>query len=89
MAQSTKKPRKTHISDEDWNRYVEALRREGGAVGVFVLREGDTLAWQPVETGAASVTRVQVVKGLNDGDAVALPAERPLRAGMQVQPVYQ
>lgn len=67
----------------------EALRREGGAVGVFVLREGDTLAWQPVETGAASVTRVQVVKGLNDGDAVALPTERPLRAGMQVQPVYQ
>jgi hypothetical protein len=29
VAQSTKKPRKTHISDEDWNRYVEALRREG------------------------------------------------------------
>jgi hypothetical protein len=28
VVQSTKKPRKTEISDEDWNRYVDALRRE-------------------------------------------------------------
>ena len=66
----------------------EALRRQGGEVGVFVLREGNTLAWQPVETGASSVTRVQVAKGLNDGDAVALPSERALTPGMRVAPVY-
>lgn len=66
----------------------EALRREGGEVGVFVLREGDTLAWQPVETGASSVTRVQVVKGLNDGHAVALPSDLVLKPGMRVAPVY-
>ena len=66
----------------------EALRRQGGEVGVFVLREGNTVAWQPVETGASSVTRVQVVKGLNDGDAVALPTDRALTPGMRVAPVY-
>ncbi|OPY05073.1 MAG: hypothetical protein A4E67_02109 [Syntrophaceae bacterium PtaB.Bin038] len=30
MDQSMKKPRKPQISDEDWNRYVEALRRANG-----------------------------------------------------------
>ncbi len=66
----------------------EALRREGGEVGVFVLRDGDTLAWQTVETGASSVTRVQVLKGLKDGDAVALPTDRVLKAGLRVTPAY-
>ncbi len=66
----------------------EALRREGGQVGVFVLRGNNTLAWRPVETGASSVTRVQVVNGLNDGDSVALPTDRALTPGMRVAPVY-
>ncbi len=66
----------------------EALRREGGQVGVFVLREGNTLAWQPVETGASSVTRVQVLKALHEGDSVALPTDRVLTPGMRVAPVY-
>lgn len=38
--------------------------------------------------GRFSVTRVQVVKGLNDGDAVALPTDRALTPGMRVAPVY-
>jgi len=65
----------------------EALRRQAGAVGVFVLR-GDTLAWQGVGTGASSVTRVQVQGGLREGDAVSLPTELPLRPGMRVRAVF-
>lgn len=65
----------------------EALRRGEGGVGVFVLR-GDALVWQPVETGASSVTRVQVLKSLNEGDSVAMPTDRPLTAGMPVKPIY-
>ncbi|MCL4402983.1 MAG: efflux RND transporter periplasmic adaptor subunit, partial [Acidobacteria bacterium] len=65
----------------------ETLRRESSGVGVYVLRD-DVLAWQNVVTGTTSVTRVQVVRGLADGDSVALPTDRPLKAGMRVQPVY-
>ena len=65
----------------------EALRREPGGVGVYVLR-GDVLAWQPVVTGASSVTRLQVVRGLADGDSVALPTDTPLKAGLRVRAVY-
>lgn len=28
MAQTIKKPRKIRISEEDWNRYVDEIRRE-------------------------------------------------------------
>jgi HlyD family secretion protein len=65
----------------------EALRREGGGVAVFVLR-GDRLARQAVTTGASSVTRVQVLTGLRDGDSVALPSELALTPGLAVRPVY-
>jgi HlyD family secretion protein len=65
----------------------EALRREGGAVGVLVLRD-DALAWQEVATAASSATRVQVTSGLQHGDSVALPTERVLRPGERVRPVY-
>ncbi|MEO7652396.1 MAG: efflux RND transporter periplasmic adaptor subunit [Bryobacteraceae bacterium] len=65
----------------------EAQRREGVETGVFVLR-GDRLAWQKLVTGVSSATRVQVVSGLNEGDPVALPTERPLKNGDLVKPVY-
>jgi HlyD family secretion protein len=65
----------------------ECLRRDAGGVGVFVLR-GDRIAWQPVTTGVSSITHVQIVQGLNEGDAVALPTELSLRAGQRVKPVF-
>jgi len=37
--------------------------------------------WRPVKLGVSSVTRVQVVEGLSEGEAVALGTERPLRDG--------
>ena len=65
----------------------EALRRDAGGPGVFLLQD-DTLVWRRVKTGASTVTRVQILEGLHDGDAVALPTDLVLRAGQRVNPVY-
>lgn len=62
-----------------------ALRREGQQAGVLLL-VGTRVEWRPVETGVSSVTRVEVRQGLQEGDAVALPTETPLRPGEQVRP---
>lgn len=64
-----------------------ALRREGSELGVFAL-EADKLVWRKVSLGVSSETRAQVLAGLKPGDSVALPAERELRPGMTVKPVY-
>jgi HlyD family secretion protein len=63
----------------------EALRRQGNQTGVFVL-DGTVVHWRPIRTGAQSVTRVQVLEGLAQGNAVALPTASPLADGMSVQP---
>jgi HlyD family secretion protein len=65
----------------------EAIRRQGTETGVFVL-EGSKVAWRPVRTGIASVTRVQITQGLKEGEAVALPVERPIKAGDEVTPTF-
>jgi HlyD family secretion protein len=65
----------------------ECLRRDAGSTGVFVLR-GGAIAWQPVSTGISSVARVQILQGLAEGDAVALPAEVTLRNGEAVTAAY-
>ena len=65
----------------------EAMRREGTQAGVFKL-QGDRIVWQPVKTGAASVNRIQVLEGLNDSDAVALPVDMPLTSNTQVKPIF-
>ncbi|HXP89085.1 MAG TPA: efflux RND transporter periplasmic adaptor subunit [Bryobacteraceae bacterium] len=64
----------------------EAVRRESGQTGVFSLN-GDRLAWRKITQGVNNTTRVQVSE-LGEGDAVALPSERTLKQGMQVQPVF-
>jgi HlyD family secretion protein len=61
----------------------ECLRRDASGVGVFALR-GGRLEWRPVGTGVSSVTRVQIVQGLAEGDEVALPTELTLRNGEMV-----
>ena len=66
----------------------EAIRRQGSDTGVFVL-DGAKLAWRTVRTGISSVTKVQVVEGLREGEFVALPVERPIKAGDEVKPVIQ
>jgi hypothetical protein len=56
-------------------------------MGVFSLN-GDRLAWRKVTQGVNNTTRVQVSE-LAEGDAVALPSERTLKPGMQVQAIFQ
>ncbi len=63
--------------------------RRDGAIGVFLLQKDNTVKWQPIVTGAADALRVEVVKGLADGDAVAQPTDQALKAGTKVSPVFQ
>jgi HlyD family secretion protein len=64
----------------------EAIRREGDQTGVLAI-DGDRVAWRPVKVGAASVTRVQVLTGVSEGDRIALPVDAPLKSGDQIRPV--
>jgi HlyD family secretion protein len=64
-----------------------AVRRDG-AIGVFLLQKDETLKWQPIMTGASDALRVEVVRGLSDGDSVAQPSDQPLRAGEKVAPSF-
>jgi HlyD family secretion protein len=66
----------------------EALRRERNDTGVLEL-EGSKLAWRKVQVGESSVTRVQILEGVAEGDAVALPVDRQLKSGDEVTPVFQ
>ncbi len=66
----------------------EAIRRQGSDAGV-VLLEGDRAVWRKVKLGISNYTKWQVLSGLNGGDAVALPSEKPIRIGARVRPVFQ
>ena len=65
----------------------EAVRNEHGRTGVYLLA-GDHIQWQPVKLGIANTTRSQVLEGVKEGDAVALYADKPLKDGMPVKPVF-
>jgi HlyD family secretion protein len=64
----------------------EAVLRELGQAGVYTL-EGDRLVWRTIMLGVNNVNRTQV-DSLKEGDAVALPTEKPLKDGMIVKPVF-
>jgi HlyD family secretion protein len=64
----------------------EAIRRELGQAGVFVL-SGDRVIWKKITMGIGNTTRAQV-EGVNESDSIALPTEKPLKEGMIVKPVY-
>jgi HlyD family secretion protein len=63
----------------------ETLRHDAQGDYVFALN-GDTVARRPVKKGASSITEIQVVEGLAEGDAVALPSDVPLKSGDRVAP---
>ncbi len=65
----------------------EAIRRELGQAGLFVL-SGDHVTWKKITVGIGNTTRAQV-DGVNEGDSIALPTEKPLKEGMVVKAVYQ
>ncbi len=62
-----------------------AVRRDG-TIGVFVLQKDNTVKWQPIVTGASDALRVEIAKGLADGDAVAQPSDQTLKNGTKVNP---
>jgi hypothetical protein len=64
-----------------------AVRRDTG-VGVFLLQKDNRVRWQPVTTGSSDALRVQVLKGLQEGDAVALPSDQTLKDGAKVTPTF-
>ncbi len=66
----------------------EAIRRQGSETGVLLL-QGDRVVWRKVNLGISSYTKSQVLSGLSDGDAGALPSEKPIQSGSRVQPVFQ
>lgn len=66
----------------------EAIRRQDSETGVLLL-QGDRVVWRKISLGVSSYTKSQVLSGLNAGDAVALPSDKPLQNGSRVQPVFQ
>ena len=65
----------------------EAIRRQGAEIGVFLLQQ-DHVEWRKLTLGVSSYTRSQVLSGLNEGDAIALPSEKPIKSGSKVEPVF-
>ncbi|MGP0072717.1 MAG: efflux RND transporter periplasmic adaptor subunit [Bryobacteraceae bacterium] len=66
----------------------EAIRRQGSQTGVLLL-QGDRVVWRKVNLGISSYTKSQILSGLTDGDAAALPSEKAIQNGSRVQPVFQ
>ena len=64
----------------------ESLRHDAGGDFVYRLQD-DTIERRPVKIGATSISQLEIVSGLADGDAVALPADISLRPGDRVTPV--
>jgi len=61
----------------------ETLRHDAQGDYVFALN-GDTVVRRPVKKGASSTTAIQVVEGLAEGDAVAMPSDVALKPGDRV-----
>ncbi len=62
-----------------------AVRRERGT-GVYVLGKDNTVKWVNIATGASDALRVEVVSGLNEGDAVMLPSDLAIHEDVKVAP---
>ena len=61
----------------------ETLRHD--AQGDYVLAlKGGAVERRAVKQGASSITMVQILEGLGDADAVAMPSDTPLRDGDRV-----
>ena len=65
----------------------EVFRRQGSETGVLLL-QGDRVVWRKVSLGVSSYTKTAVLSGLAEGDAVALPTEKPLKSGSKVEAVF-
>jgi len=66
----------------------ETIRRQGSEPGVLLL-QGDRVVWRKVSIGISSYTKSQILSGLSEGDAVALPTEKPIKSGSRVEATFQ
>ena len=64
-----------------------ALQREGTQTGVLLL-VGDHVEWRAVKLGVSSYSKVEVLSGLNEGDSIALPNDKPIKSGAKVNAAY-
>ena len=65
-----------------------ALHREGGSTAVLVLQNNERVAKREIKVGVTSYTKAQVLQGLSEGDAVALPMDKPLKVDARVKAVF-
>ena len=61
----------------------ETIHRDANGYYVFLLH-GDTVERRGITTAVSNVTQSQVVDGLNEGDAIALPGDAELKPGQRV-----
>ena len=47
------------------------------------------MKWQTITTGASDVLHVEVLKGLQEGDAVAQATDQTLKNSQKVTPAFQ
>jgi HlyD family secretion protein len=68
----------------------EALHRQNEQDAVWLLRAdgSNTLEERKVKLGSVSVARAEVLEGLKEGDAVALPVDRTFKPGDKVTPIW-
>jgi RND family efflux transporter MFP subunit len=64
----------------------ESLRRKDARIGVLVAEDG-TLKWRDVRIGISSLSSVQVIDGLKEGDAVVAGSDPQFVEGMRATPV--
>jgi HlyD family secretion protein len=76
---------RTRVAESALSIPREALRRQGSEAGVFLL-QGERIVWRKVTLGVSTITRAQVLEGLAEGDAVALPTDAVLTDGAAVKP---
>ncbi|MBI5937237.1 MAG: efflux RND transporter periplasmic adaptor subunit [Betaproteobacteria bacterium] len=64
-----------------------AIQRQGGRVGVWQVSDG-RVRFSPVATGAQTLDgRVQILRGLAQGDRVVIYSEKTLSEGERIKPV--
>ncbi|MBA3976374.1 MAG: hypothetical protein C0504_19370 [Candidatus Solibacter sp.] len=66
----------------------EALRRRDGALGVLAVEDG-VLRWRTIRTGISSLSLVEVIDGLREGDTVVSSSDPQYVEFMKVTPVMR
>jgi RND family efflux transporter MFP subunit len=64
---------------------IEAVVRRDGKPVVFVIAGGGTVRQRAVTPGVEDSGRVQIIKGVNKGETVAVVGHNRLRDGMKVR----